>query len=97
MTSRTRSADPAYERAVDPVVEANRRLLLERSKFGLKKYGRGLGNPLYLTRRQALQHALEEALDLANYLQAEMMRIDVEEGKLEEAPEGESGDPAPTV
>lgn len=89
--------DPGYERAVDPVVEANRRLLLERSKFGLKKYGRGLGNPLYLTRRQALQHALEEALDLANYLQAEMMRIDVEEGKLEEAPEGESGDPATTV
>lgn len=52
----------------DPIVEANRELLLQRSVVGLQKYGVTVNdNPL--SRRQWLQHALEEALDLANYLQ----------------------------
>ena len=52
----------------DPIVEANRELLLQRSVVGLHKYGVTVNdNPL--SRRQWLQHALEEALDLANYLQ----------------------------
>ena len=52
----------------DPIVEANRELLLQRSVVGLQKYGVTVNdNPL--GRRQWLQHALEESLDLANYLQ----------------------------
>lgn len=61
---------------VDPVVEANRKMLLDRSQVGLKKYGCGLQG--IRTHRDILQHALEEALDLANYLQAEIMKIDAE-------------------
>lgn len=55
--------------APDKHVEANREALLQRSKAGLAKYGT-------TTERKDLgfddwcQHALEEALDLANYLQA---------------------------
>ena len=63
------------EVAQDAVVEANRKLLLERSKVGISKYGTTLFNS-GLGRRELLQHALEEALDLANYLQAEIMRLD---------------------
>lgn len=59
--------------AVDAVVEANRKLLLERSNVGVAKYGVTLAGS-NLSRRALLQHALEEALDLANYLQAELMR-----------------------
>ena len=64
------------EVAQDAVVEANRKLLLDRSKTGISKYGVTLSNS-GLGRRELLQHALEEALDLANYLQAEIMREDV--------------------
>lgn len=60
---------------VDPVVEANRALLLQRSQVGIAKYRTTLASS-GLSQRQLLQHALEEALDLANYLQAEIMRID---------------------
>lgn len=63
--------------AMDAVVEANRKLLLERSNFGVGKYGVTLAAS-GLSRRALLQHALEEALDLANYLQAELMRLDSE-------------------
>lgn len=66
------------EVAQDKAVEANRKLLLERSKVGLGKYGVTLDKGNY-SQRQLLQHALEEALDLANYLQAEIMRIDAAE------------------
>lgn len=59
----------------DPVVEANRALLLKRSQLGINKYGVTLASS-GLSRRQLLQHALEESLDLANYLQAELMRED---------------------
>jgi hypothetical protein len=63
--------------ALDAVVEANRKLLLERSNVGVAKYGVTLAAS-GLSRRALLQHALEEALDLANYLQAELMRLDSE-------------------
>lgn len=63
--------------AEDAVVEANRELLLQRSMVGINKYGVTLFNS-NLGRRELLQHALEEALDLANYLQAEIMRFDAE-------------------
>lgn len=66
--------------AYDQVVEANRRLLLQRSEVGLKKYGTAL-HESGLGRRELLQHALEEALDLANYLQAEIMRLDQQNPK----------------
>lgn len=60
----------------DAIVEANRALLLERSQVGLRKYGVGLDswNPEH--EREILQHALEEALDLANYLQTRIGQID---------------------
>jgi len=65
------------EIAQDTVVEANRQLLLKRSQVGIDKYGVTLAGS-GLSRRELLQHALEEALDLANYLQAELMRCDTE-------------------
>lgn len=55
--------------AKDCVVEANRQLLLERSNVGVSKYGTTLANSK-LTLDEFHRHALEEALDLANYLQA---------------------------
>jgi hypothetical protein len=63
--------------ASDPVVEANRQLLLDRSRVGVAKYGVTLGSS-GLSHRQLLQHALEEALDLANYLQTMIQQIDAE-------------------
>lgn len=60
---------------LDPVVEANRAMLHERSQVGIKKYGVTLGEAQW-PRRVLLQHALEEALDLSNYLQAEIQRTD---------------------
>lgn len=59
--------------ARDAVVEANRKLLLERSNVGIDKYGVTLEQS-GLTQRQFIQHALEETLDLANYLQATLMQ-----------------------
>lgn len=60
-------------------VEKNRELMLQRSIVGLAKYGVTTdNNPLSL--RDWLQHALEETLDLANYLQAAISKLD-EEGK----------------
>lgn len=61
------------EKCEDPVVEANRQLLLARSKVGISKYSVTLGDS-GLSRDQLLQHALEESLDLSNYLQAELQR-----------------------
>lgn len=58
--------------SVDPVVEANRALLLARSRVGISKYGTTLA-AAGLSRRELVQHALEEALDLANYLQTILM------------------------
>lgn len=62
----------------DPVVERVREMLLQRSQVGIKKYGTTLAdNPL--THKQWLQHGLEEALDLANYLMASIMQIEQQE------------------
>lgn len=72
-------AQPSVRDAVadrlDPVVEANRALLHQRSQVGIKKYGVTLDEGRYSS-RELLGHALEEALDLANYLQAELQRQD---------------------
>lgn len=65
------------DQRLDPVVEANRALLLQRSQVGIAKYGVTLGDS-GLTERQLVVHALEEALDLANYLQARLQQIDAE-------------------
>lgn len=59
----------------DPIVESVRRKLLERSHTGIKKYGVTLYNS-GLTRLQILRHAQEEALDLANYLETEIQRLE---------------------
>jgi hypothetical protein len=62
----------------DSNVEKNREMLLQRSIVGLAKYGVTTdNNPLSL--RAWLQHALEEALDMANYLQAAITKIDESE------------------
>lgn len=61
----------------DSNVEKNREMLLQRSIVGLAKYGVTTdNNPLTL--RAWLQHALEEALDMANYLQAAISKLDEE-------------------
>lgn len=61
----------------DTNVEANRQLLLDRSRVGLRKYGVTTDkNPL--SHRQWLRHALEECLDMANYLQAAITQLDQE-------------------
>ena len=61
----------------DSNVEKNREALLQRSIAGLAKYGVTTdNNPLTL--RAWLQHALEEALDMANYLQAVISKLDEE-------------------
>ena len=61
--------------AADPVVEAVRKDLLDRSNVGITKYGTTLaannGNHRYW-----LNHAYEEALDLANYLKRAIMELD---------------------
>ena len=57
---------------IDTVVEANRAELLRRSQVGIRKYGVTLGS-LGLSHAALLQHALEESLDLANYLRTLLM------------------------
>lgn len=54
--------------APDANVEANRKMLLERSQVGLKKYGTTTERT-DLTKSQWLQHLIEELLDAANYAQ----------------------------
>ena len=49
--------------------------LRERRKMGLNKYGTTLVDA-GLSHRQLLQHAKEEALDLAEYLQTQIDMID---------------------
>lgn len=60
--------------SADSVVETNRQLLLDRSNVGIQKYGVTL-EKANLSEEAILQHALEEALDLANYLQTRLMTI----------------------
>lgn len=81
-TSGREGAAPLAEQdapAFDPVVEANRKLLLERSHVGMKKYGTTLA-AAGLSRAQLAQHALEEALDLANYLQTIIQTEEAQHG-----------------
>jgi hypothetical protein len=59
----------------DKVVEAVRDDLLQRSQFGLAKYGTTLERT-DLNLRDWLQHAYEECLDQANYLKRSIMEID---------------------
>ena len=61
----------------DGNIEKNRKMLLDRSILGFKKYGFTTEtNPIEL--RDWLQHALEESLDMANYLQAAITKLDSE-------------------
>lgn len=59
----------------DPVVEAVRSDLLQRSQVGIAKYGLTLART-DLNLRDWLQHAYEETLDQANYLKRSIMEID---------------------
>lgn len=61
----------------DRHVESVRQQLLERSIVGLLKYG-VTTERTDLTRKQWLQHALEECMDMAIYLQT---LIEMEENK----------------
>lgn len=61
----------------DPIVEANRQMLLDRSTVGIAKYGVMLDRD-DLSLRDWLQHALEEGLDRCNYLQAAIQKLDRE-------------------
>jgi len=69
------SVADAKDALIDPVVEAVRTALLKRSQLGIKKYGDTLHNMDY-SEREILQHAIEESMDLSNYLMARIMKID---------------------
>lgn len=60
-------------RRVSPVILQNCIDLIEREQVGIRKYGVTLTDA-NLSRNELLQHAREEALDLANYLMAEQQR-----------------------
>lgn len=62
----------------DTVIEAVRDDLLRRSQLGIKKYGVTLGEQTDFPLRGRLQHAYEEALDLANYLKWAITQLDGE-------------------
>lgn len=69
--------EPAKMKSPDANCERLRDMLLHRSVVGLRKYGcTTFDSPLTL--RQWLQHALEETLDKAMYLQAAITTIDKE-------------------
>lgn len=59
----------------DPVVEAVRKDLLDRSNVGIQKYGTTLADNKG-DLRYWLQHTYEETLDKANYLKRAIMEID---------------------
>jgi hypothetical protein len=58
----------------DPIVEMVRADLLRRSQVGVAKYGVTLART-DLELRDWLQHAYEEALDLANYLKRSIVEL----------------------
>ncbi len=60
----------------DEIVEMVREDLLARSRFGLKKYGRGLDTRQDFTLRDWLQHQYEELLDAANYTKCAILKLD---------------------
>lgn len=59
----------------DSVIEAVRADLLQRSQFGLQKYGVSLDRA-DLKLRDWLQHAYEECLDQANYLKRAILTLE---------------------
>lgn len=58
----------------DPVVDRNIQRLYERSKVGIEKYGNTMMTAPETT-LEWIEHAIEEALDFANYL--ERLKIDI--------------------
>lgn len=58
--------------AKDDVVISNCIALLERSQIGVQKYGTTLSDA-NLSQNDLIQHALEESLDLSNYLRTILM------------------------
>uniref|UniRef100_A0A974A3N8 Uncharacterized protein n=1 Tax=Bradyrhizobium septentrionale TaxID=1404411 RepID=A0A974A3N8_9BRAD len=62
-------------------MDAVRTDLLQRSQLGIAKYGKTLGEQPNFSLRGRLQHAYEEALDLANYLKWAITRIEAEEAE----------------
>jgi len=62
----------------DKVIEAVRADLLRRSELGIVKYNTTLSESK-AEMKERLQHAYEEALDLANYLKWSIFRIESEE------------------
>ena len=71
MTDKQKAIELLKE-AKDDVVILNCIELLERSKIGVEKYGTTLSNA-DLNQKQLIQHALEESLDLSNYLRTILM------------------------
>jgi len=63
------------EKCADPVVEAVRQDLLNRSHVGIVKYGTTLYENMG-DLRYWLQHSYEECLDHANYLKRAIMELD---------------------
>lgn len=74
-----RFKDIVPKEKVDPVVEAVRQDLLQRSTVGIKKYGVTLEDAK-LSLRDWLQHLYEEQLDSCNYLKGAIMKLDKGEG-----------------
>lgn len=66
-------------RRISPVILQNCIDLIEREQVGIRKYGVTLTDAK-LSRNELLQHAREEALDLANYLLAEQQREPTSQG-----------------
>lgn len=60
----------------DSVIDHVRADLLQRSQFGLKKYGRGIDKRQDIDLRGWLQHQYEELLDAANYVKAAILVMD---------------------
>ena len=56
---------------IDPIVEAVREKLLNRSKIGIKKYGEHLGN---YSKYNFIVEMQNEALDFANYCEVELQK-----------------------
>lgn len=73
---RRQRLEQADEPKKDSVIEAVRADLLQRSQLGIKKYGVTLGEQTDFALRGRLQHAYEEALDLANYLKWAITMLD---------------------
>lgn len=68
----------------DANVERNRQMLLDRSVVGLKKYGVTTERE-DLNLGQWVQHAIEEVLDLDDYLQVLKANIEAEENRIRKA------------